>query len=95
MSLDMPEQYKKFVELNETGELVKQYVCPVEGCTERNSRSPGAIISHILLVADPDVKGHREFDKGSHKAYLDSQGGPEVLKTFPKYLSDLPRTGSS
>ena len=74
-----------------TGEFVEQYICPVDGCDKLDKRSPGAIIAHLILVADPDVKGHAGYDKGSHAAYVEKQGGPNAIKEFPRYLATLPR----
>lgn len=71
MTLQIPENLKKYCSLAEGEDIIDRFVCPVEGCDFNTRLGPGAIRMHMLIKSDPMAvtyeAGHEEF----FKAHLD------------------------
>jgi hypothetical protein len=53
MSLNIPENLKKYCSLSVDGTIIDRFKCPVPDCTFTTRLGPGAIRMHLLLKSDP------------------------------------------
>ena len=53
MSLNIPENLRKYCLIAEDGTIIDRFKCPVPGCTFSTRLGPGAVRMHLLLKADP------------------------------------------
>ncbi len=67
MTLQIPENLKKYCSLAEGEDIIDRFVCPVEGCDFNTRLGPGAIRMHMLIKSDPMavtyVPDHEDFLK--------------------------------
>ena len=53
MSLNIPENLRKYCIVSEDGSIIDKFKCPVPGCTFTTRLGPGAVRMHVLLKSDP------------------------------------------
>ena len=53
MSLNIPENLKKYCILAEDNTIIDWFKCPVPGCDYTTRLGPGAVRMHVLIKADP------------------------------------------
>ena len=53
MSLNIPENLKKYFSLSEDGAIIDRFKCPVPGCDYTTRLGPGAVRMHLMINADP------------------------------------------
>ncbi len=86
MSLNIPENLKKYCSLADDGTIIDRFKCPVLGCTFTTRLGPGAIRMHLLIKADPLYESrydplHEEYFK-EHESEL-TMDNIRVLSTIP------------
>lgn len=86
MSLNIPENLKKYIILSEDATIIDRYKCPVPGCDFKTRLGPGAVRMHVLIKADPMSKtryspDHEEYFK-IHESEL-SLDTVRALASFP------------
>jgi hypothetical protein len=74
MSLNIPEQLKKYCIVSTDGTIIDRFKCPVPGCEFKTRLGPGAVRMHILIKADPRS---------------DTRYSPEHEEYFKQYESEL------
>lgn len=83
MTLQIPENLKKYCSLAEGEDIIDRFVCPVEGCEFDTRLGPGAIRMHILMKADPMsavyASNHEAFFK-DHQDELTMNAIKELAK---------------
>jgi hypothetical protein len=65
---EIAPNFRKYVTISDDYSMIEQFKCPVEECGWESDQGPGALRMHILITADPNVKGrynpqHEEFLK--------------------------------
>jgi hypothetical protein len=86
---EIAQSFRKYVTISSDYSMIEQFKCPVEGCGWETDQGPGALRMHILITADPNVKGrynpnHEEFLKTNpNEMTLD---GVRYLAQFPSSL---------
>jgi hypothetical protein len=53
MTVNIPENLRKYCSLAEGEDIIDRFVCPIEGCDFTTRLGPGAIRMHMLMKADP------------------------------------------
>ena len=65
MTLQIPENLKKYCFLAEGEDIIDRFVCPIESCDFNTRLGPGAIRMHMLMKSDPLASvyapDHEEF----------------------------------
>ena len=85
MSLQIPENLKKYCSLAQNGDIIDRFVCPVEGCAFSTRLGPGAIRMHMLMKSDPLTAVYEE----SHEEYY-RQHHDELTMDSVKALASVP-----
>jgi hypothetical protein len=84
MTLEIPENLRKFCILTETQDCIDKFACPVEGCGYSTRLGAGAIRMHLLLKADPTCGNRYCRD---HELYYESHGDELGLDDVRKLAS--------
>ena len=70
MTVQIPENLRKYCSIAEDEDIIDRFVCPVEGCDFTTRLGPGAIRMHMLMKSDPMAKvyeaSHEEYFKLHH-----------------------------
>jgi hypothetical protein len=53
MSLNIPENLKKYCLISTDGTIIDRFKCPVHDCSFTTRLGPGAVRMHVLLKTDP------------------------------------------
>lgn len=85
MSIEIKPEYKKFCLISEAGDCVKEFVCPVEGCSYTTDQGPGTLRMHLMINADP--KSGPRYSK-THEEYLKSHPN-ELTVEAVRYLAQF------
>ena len=86
---DIAPNFRKYVTISSDYSMIEQFKCPVLGCGWESDQGAGALRMHILITADPNVKGrynpeHEDFLKANpNEMTLD---GVRYLAQFPSSL---------
>jgi hypothetical protein len=83
MTLQIPENLKKYCSLAEGEDIIDRFVCPIEGCGFDTRLGPGAIRMHMMMKSDPlsavYEDGHETFYK-EHQSELTMNSIKELAK---------------
>ncbi|MBN2334101.1 hypothetical protein JXL21_00980 [Candidatus Bathyarchaeota archaeon] len=69
MSINIPDDLRKFLVLTEQGDMIDRFKCPV--CSFRTRLGPGALRMHLLLKSDPKVESQYDAAHGEYMKTLD------------------------
>lgn len=83
---EIAPNYRKYVTISSDYSMIEQFKCPVEGCSWETDQGPGALRMHILITADPNVKGRYN---PQHEAFLKANPDEMTLDGV-RYLSQFP-----
>ena len=86
MSLNIPENLRKYCLLSEDASIIDKFKCPVPGCTFSTRLGPGAVRMHVLLKADPL---HESRYCPEHEAYFRANESELSMDTV-RALAHLP-----
>lgn len=87
VSLEIRADLLKYCILDEKGEHIDRFACPVEGCNYTTRLGPGAMRMHIIIKADP--KYEERYDPQHEQYYREHQG--ELNLEAVRYLANIPR----
>ncbi len=85
MTLQIPENLRKYCSLAEGEDIIDRFVCPVDGCDFTTRLGPGAIRMHILMKSDPMATVYTPEHEEFYKAHQD-----ELTVNSVKALSRIP-----
>ena len=83
---EIAPNFRKYVSIREDYSMIEQFKCPVEGCGWESDQGPGALRMHILITADPNLKGRYN---PKHEAFLKANPD-EMTMEGVHYLSQFP-----
>ncbi|MCW4050585.1 MAG: hypothetical protein NWE89_12715 [Candidatus Bathyarchaeota archaeon] len=86
MSLNIPDQFKKYIILTPHGDNIDRFKCPVPGCEFTTRLGPGALRMHLIMKADPNMESRYDIQ---HKTYYEENS--ELDSEMVKALAVIPR----
>ena len=83
---DIDPRFAKYVSISDDYSMIEQFTCPVEECGFRTDHGPGALRIHMLITADPNIKGRYN---PQHEAFMKANPGEMTLEGV-RYLAQFP-----
>jgi hypothetical protein len=83
---EITPNFRKYVTISSDYSMIEQFKCPVKGCGWESDQGPGALRMHILITADPNMKGRYN---PTHEAFLNANPNEMTLDGV-RYLSQFP-----
>ncbi len=83
---DIDPRFVKYVSISDDYSMIEQFTCPVEGCDFRSDQGPGSLRMHMVIAADPNMKGRY---CPQHQAFMNANPGEMTLDGV-RYLARFP-----
>lgn len=83
---EIDPRFAKYVSISEDYSMINQFICPVEGCGYQTDQGPGSLRMHMLLAADPNIKGRY---CPSHEAFMKANPDEMTIEGV-RYLAHFP-----
>ena len=83
---ELDPRFVKYVSISDDYSMIEQFTCPVEGCGYQTDQGPGSLRMHMLIAADPSIKG-RYCPR--HEAFMKAHPGEMTLEGI-RYLAHFP-----
>jgi len=64
---EIEPRFAKYVSIRDDYSTIEQFTCPVEGCGYQTDQGPGALRLHMIIAADPKIKGRYN---PQHEAFM-------------------------
>ena len=82
MSLNIPEDLRKYCIVAEDGTIIDRFKCPVPGCTFTTRLGPGAVRMHLMLTADPLHESRYSSDHEAYWRLNESEFSIDMVRTL-------------
>jgi hypothetical protein len=82
---DMNPRFQKYVSISDDYSMIEQFTCPVEGCSFQTDQGPGALRMHMLIAADPNLKGRYN---PQHEAFIKANPNEMTIEGV-RYLAQF------
>jgi hypothetical protein len=83
---DIEPRFAKYISISKDYSMIEEFTCPVEGCNYKTDQGPGSLRMHMVIAADPNMKG-RYCPR--HQAFVNANPDDMTLDGV-RYLAKFP-----